>query len=138
MSSGVAQRLDWRVSRGLNLLRDSDLFFVPHSWHDEYVIFLHFFCFLFQLLRTKLLRSMFHFRVRLFGTLYGRPHIYICSLRSWRDSCTRGTFLAVGFKLTCTHSSRSSAAKTIQHFDALIPPATQANTYMTYHFCVCI
>ena len=48
------------------------------------------------------------------------------------------TFLAVDFKLTCTHSSRSSAAKTIQHFDALIPPATQANTYMTYHICVCI
>lgn len=37
MSSGVAQRLDWRVSRGLNVLRDSDLFFAPHSWYDEYV-----------------------------------------------------------------------------------------------------
>ena len=45
MSSGVAERLDWRVSRSLNLLRDSDLFFIPHSWHDEYVIFLHFFSF---------------------------------------------------------------------------------------------
>ena len=45
MNSGVAERLDWRVSRGLNLLRDSDLFFVPHSWHDEHVIFLHFFSF---------------------------------------------------------------------------------------------
>ena len=45
MSSGVAQRLNWRVSRGLNLLRDSDLFFVPLSWHVEYVIFLHFFYF---------------------------------------------------------------------------------------------
>ena len=78
MSSGVAQRLDWRVSRGLNLLRDSDLFFVPLSWHVEYVIFLHFF-FIFQLLRTKLLRSIFHFRVRLFSTLYGPPHIYIFS-----------------------------------------------------------
>ena len=52
MSSGVAQRLNWRVSRGLNLLRDSDLFFVPLSWHVEYVIFLHFF-FIFLIAENK-------------------------------------------------------------------------------------
>ena len=56
MSSDVAQRLDWtprRVSRGLNLLlRDSDLFFVRHPWHDEYVILLHFF-FSFSIAKNK-------------------------------------------------------------------------------------
>ena len=46
--------------------------------------------------------------------IFQMPIIYLCSLRSWRDSCSRGTFL----KLTCTHTSRGSAAKTIQHSHA--------------------
>ena len=65
------------------------------------------------------------------------------SLRSWRDSCARGTFLAKeppcevsgeaarenppGLQIDLyTHPSRGSTAKTITH--TLIPPATQATS----------
>ena len=78
ISSGVAQRLNWRVSRGLNLLRDSDLFFVPHSWHDEYVIFLHFFLFSFSIAENKVVTIDVSFPGKIVWYFIRTPsHIYL-------------------------------------------------------------